>query len=161
MFDYLITPEQFKQWKAEGKSDLEIMQDLEYDNPVALNQWKKNNGLTGLRPPIKSERIYKEHKMDLLEMFQRGMSNEAVGQSFGISEPTTVKIKQWLIKDKLLTPKTSAKIAYKKNRDLAIKRGICLSTYQGRVRRGWDFEKAATVPVDLKHRRKDKKNKGA
>ncbi|MCA1029310.1 hypothetical protein LCM23_25185 [Cytobacillus kochii] len=161
MFEYYMTPEQFKQWKLEGKSDLEIMDHLGYNNPIGLNEWKKKNNLTGLRAATKAEVIYRKHKKEIISFFEKGYSNKIVAESFGVSEFKIHEIKKKLFANKELDPSRFVNYEYRKYLKIAQLNGINKNTFHARIGRGWNFEKASTRPPDTKFRRKDLKREGA
>lgn len=68
----------------------------------------------------------------------------------------------WTVEEASTTPKRqnpkNKKLnEYQKYRDIALANGISLQTYSARIRNyGWDYERAATEPINKQFRRKNK-----
>ncbi|MCR1833086.1 hypothetical protein NSA56_01580 [Oceanobacillus caeni] len=71
--------------------------------------------------------------------------------------------KGWTVEEAITTPKRqnpkNKKLnEYQKYRDIALANGISFQTYSARVRNyGWNYERAATEPINKKYQRKKKR----
>ena len=141
--DYYITPEEYAIAEANGIDKLAL------DNRVRRCCWSKERAMT---EPIKRRgQNIKWYKLAESNGISRGTFIARVKRGgWGYERAATEPIKT--IEEKAIIMKNSRKIYSDEVHTTLEANGICRSTFEGRLHRGWPMERAMTEKVDPRHR---------